>query len=79
MKLKIISEIRLENTGKCKLCKFSSHWLEYGNWNWESNYRTDLDNLKDKAIKVFDNILRNNNIIKFDDGTFVRLAPNLSE
>lgn len=35
MKLKIISETRLENAGKCKSCKYSSYWVEYGAYFWD--------------------------------------------
>lgn len=38
-KLTILSDNRLENPGKCETCKFSSHWLEYGSWNWDCTHK----------------------------------------
>jgi hypothetical protein len=44
MKLTIRSNERLENPGKCETCKFSSHWMEYGNWNWDCTHK-DFDDI----------------------------------
>ena len=41
-------------------------------------YQNELDNVKKNAIKLFDETL-NKYVFKFDDGTFVRLVPKLSE
>jgi hypothetical protein len=39
MKLKVISELRLKNPGKCKSCKWASHWTEYGASFWDCTHK----------------------------------------
>ena len=39
MKLKIISELRLQDSGKCKSCKWNSYWMERGNWEWDCSHK----------------------------------------
>ncbi len=49
--LKILSNTRLEDSGKCKSCKFSSHWLEYGDWNWDCTHKL-FDNLPEYDLNA---------------------------